>query len=589
MRLTEYISLRIFLPALLVIASVVAGSCGGSGDGSDYTHPPVARCDLDSQRNEQRLSGERREDYYPERFSSDLNFSNYGADISPTEKHRDIARKVSRSVLEVEVREGNKPYYKALGTGWLIAPKYAVTAAHTFRGIVPGQERVFIHTFDGRTIEAEIDHIDRRETDRTDLALLRLKEEIDAVPMKIADRKPLRNEFLMAMGGASVLRGLGGWAVSAGPALELRSEYTGCAVVVYKYENCQEDGCETHCNSERMYHAVPTSGGMSGGPIFNEKGEVVSIVSAARFDREGTVRHLFGAMTFQVPDSPPENLWVYAFNQPKPDSFSFGPNIKELEELYEMIPDSEKPHNAGNYGDNNRWKTSHEFGDKYSPFPLDQFDRMNSIYKEARKSAVTVSVKQTGSGFIYNDNTVVTAGHLATRRGDRAVVTTEDGRVYDGTVSKTQHQEQGCDIAVIKMEEQDAFSEYPKLGIADSPSLKCGDPLVVIGSGDAYNSVGHPQGVGAVYMRRRTYASEFLSHSTASGMSGGPIVDGNGEVVSLSSTTLGRGPEEGEWIKPGPLVIRTRLPVYTAQDFSEGPNAEIIKRFVEDSGFRCPE
>ena len=72
-------------------------------------------------------------------------------------------------------------------------------------------------------------------------------------------------------------------------------------------------------------------------------------------------------------------------------------------------------------------------------------------------------------------------------------------------------------------------------------------------------------------------------------MSGGPIVDGNGEVVSLSSMTFGREPEEGEWIEPGPLVIRTRLPVYTAQDFSEGPNSETMKRFVTEDGFYCPE
>ena len=567
-----------------------AGSCGGGG--SDYSSPPEGRCDLDSQRNEQRLSGKEREEYYPKRFSRDF-YRDYRADISPTDKHEDIAKKVSRSVFEIEIREGNKPNYKSIGTGWLIAPRYIVTAAHNFGGIVPGQETIFIHTFDGRTIKAELDHIDRKETAGTDLALLRLEEAINAVAMKIADKVPEKNDFLMAMGGGSILRGLGGWVVSAGPALELRSDYTGCPVLHFKFENCQRDGCETVCNSGRMYHAVRTSGGMSGGPIFNEDGEVVSIVSAERKDKDAA-RRLFGAMPFQVPESPPENLWVYAFDQPDLGSFSYGPNIEELKELYEMIPGSEKPRNAGQYEDGNTWETGHEFGDKYSPFPLDQFNEMNRIYKESRKAAVTVRVIHqggllNGSGFIYNNNTVVTVGHLAKKKGNRATVKTEDGRFYDGTVSKIQETEdQGCDIAVIEMK-PGTFLEYPKLQIADSPSPKCGDPLVAIGSGSVYNSVGPLQGVGAVYMRTQAYVSQFLSPFTVPGMSGGPVVDRNGEVVSLSSATFGRGPEGEKWVKPGPLVIRTRLPVYIEQDFSEGPNAESIERFVTEDEYYCPE
>lgn len=139
------------------------------------------------------------------------------------------------------------------------------------------------------------------------------------------------------------------------------------------------------------------------------------------------------------------------------------------------------------------------------------------------------------------------------------------------------------------MNELGSLKGYKKLRIVeDSSSLKCGDPLVAIGSADVYNSVGYPQGVGAVYTRSTEYVSEFISHFAEGGMSGGPIIDKNGEVVSLSSISLGRAPEEGEAVKPGPLLIRTRIPVYSKQDFSEGPRAEIIKRFVEEDGFFCP-
>ena len=335
---------------------------------------------------------------------------------------------------------------------------------------------------------------------------------------------------------------------------------------------------------------------MSGGPIFNEDGEVVSIVSLQSGRGENTIRDAFGVMPSEIPEDPPEALWIYAFEQPRPHLFSSGPNIEQLKELYEKwIPDDEKPRNAGNYRDGNRWRTGHEFGDKYSPFPLDQFQLMNSVYKEAREATVTIRIRlddagAVGSGFIYDENTIVTAGHLGIKEGLKATITTHDNKEHGGTVSKRQYGGFGkCDIAVIKMDKPGALSEYPELEIADSSSLACGDPLVSIGSGNVYNSVGPLQGVGAVYMLTGTYTSEFISHSTVPGMSGGPVVNRDGEVVSLNSTTAGRAGEEGDWNEPGPLVVRTRLPVYIGQDFSEGTNAEIIRRFVEEPGFFCPE
>ncbi|MCY3624475.1 MAG: serine protease [Candidatus Dadabacteria bacterium] len=311
----------------------------------------------------------------------------------------------------------------------------------------------------------------------------------------------------------------------------------------------------------------------------------------------GTVRDGFGVMPFEVPEDPPERLWVYAFEQPNPYSYAWGPNIGELKELYEKrIPDYEKPHNAGNYRNDNVWPTGHEFGDKYSPFPLDQFEHMDRIYKEARKAAVTINIRFNdagaafttfGSGFIYDENTIVTVGHVGIRKNLRAIITTYDNKKHEGTVSKRQYEDgSGCDIAVIKMDEP--LSGYRNLEIADSSSLKCGDPLVSIGSGEAYNSVGRLQGVGTVYMLTQKYVSEFLSHFDVHGMSGGPVIDRNGEVVSVISTGWAR-PEEGrERNDPGPLVIRTRLPVYIRQDYSDGPNAETIERFVREEGFFCP-
>ena len=114
--------------------------------------------------------------------------------------------------------------------------------------------------------------------------------------MKIADRRPGRNETLMAMGHGSTSRGLGAWTVSAGPALELRSEDTGS----------RQPG--------RVYHWVPTARG-------NERRTRIQPQWRGGLHR---IRHshymkllaILESEGFQKPSKPPpENLWVYGFYQ----------------------------------------------------------------------------------------------------------------------------------------------------------------------------------------------------------------------------------------------------------------------------------
>lgn len=565
---------RKFLPIFLALCFLASVSCGGGTDSGTPTGPPTPtnRCDLASQENEQRAY--KRDEYFPKRYSRDFS-RDLGADISLTDDDYDLARKVSRSVFELEFRRKNSDLTAGAATGWLIAPRYVATAAHNVVGDLVICENedltVHVHTFDGDTIDAEVVWFDKRCTAGTDLALLKLEREINAVPMKIADRRPGRNEMLMAMGHGSTARGLGAWTVTSGPALELRSGYSGFGL------------------PGRVYQWVPTAPGMSGGPIFNREGEVVSIVSAGT----GNTDDLFGIRSFQKPASPPENLWVYGFVQIPSSDFNYGPNPAELKDLYNKDPDLSEPANAGDYGNNNEWeRVRHPLGDHYSPFPIDQFDRMNEVYKEAREGAVTIAIRpgeqgesiSYGSGFIYDESTVITAGHVAEEVGLKAEIKTIDGQTHPATVSKTQ-EDNSCDIAVIKTVTPGALRGYTKLAIGDSSSLECGDPLVQIGSGGSYNAVGELQGLGAVYMTTRKYTSEFLSRSILGGMSGGPVVDGDGNVVSVSAFEFGEPSDE--WDKPGPLYIHTRLPVYKQQDGTSGPNSETMKKFIEQSDFYC--
>lgn len=570
-------ALRNFLLAVLISGALVSVSCGGGDADAD-----ADGCDLTSQRNEQRAF--KRENYYPKVFSRDFR-EHYGADISPGETDYEIARKVSRSVFEVNVRDSRdnlsgRVGASYVGTAWLIAPGYVATAAHNL--VDPDTNKPFInpevviHTFDGEAVKAQTVYADPRAEKGTDLAVLYLEREIDAVPLNIAEERPGRNEFLMAMGHPLLSSGLGGWMVTAGPALELRNMVSPIPA-----------------HHGRVYHAVPTAGGMSGGPIFNREGEVVSIVSVGEAFKASDMKRWFGINSFQVRTSPPENLWVYGFVQRTPQGdLANGPNPDELRELYNKVKGLEEPQNAGEYRDGNTWeRTANEFGDEYSPFPINRFDDMERVYKTAREGAVTIEIKRGteqsgGSGFIYDDGTVVTAGHVVQHieKGDPVMIRTIDDKTYPGTLSKAVFDFGRCDIAIIKTDDPNALSEYKKLSIRNSSSLQCGDPLVGIGSAALYNSVGKPQGVGVTYRLTEEYNSQFISHPSSAGMSGGPVVDINGEVVSLFSTILGSGERKPE---PGPLIVRTRIPAYIKQDFVEGPNAEAIRRFIEEDDFYC--
>lgn len=578
--------LKSFLSFFLVLCVCVScgGGSGSSDDRSGNGPPPGALCDISSLEAAQRATGYDRDNYSPKVNSYDF-LRDLGAEYLPKTSHYHLARKVSRSVFKIEFRKEGRDEGGHVGTGWLVAPGYIVTAAHNVvknyieRPCIALGGDIVVHTFDGETRKAELVWHDSGCVHESDLAVLKLaegEEKITAVPMKIATEDPEEKKMLFAMGAAQGVSALGAWTVTAGPMLEVHP----------------------HRNAVWLYHQVPALSGMSGGPIFNRKGEVVSIVGSSADPASNDPRSDGGRKFYKIKPPPPfENedlFWIYGFEQRNSDKISEGPDPERMRQLFDDIPDLSEPENAGVYEDDNKWeRAEHPLGEHYSPFPVNRFDEMKEVFKEARKGTVEIKVAVGkfgggGSGFIYDDSTVITAAHVVEHErveADRITIKTRDGKSYPGEVIKKEFNRtwlDGCDIAVIKTA-PGALSGYKKLAIADS-SPSCGDPLVQIGSADVYNPVGSPQGLAVVYTRETRYTSEFLSRSAGGGMSGGPVVNSAGEVVTVSSTIFGRG---GDQHKPGHLYIHTWLPIYSSQEAINGTNAKTIKRIIEEDSFRC--
>lgn len=221
---------------------------------------------------------------------------------------------------------------------------------------------------------------------------------------------------------------------------------------------------------------------------------------------------------------------------------------------------------------------------------------MNDVYRDKREGVVILRVpirsedgRKTGvgdgSGFIYDGSTVITAGHVTPKTGTEVEIITRDGKVHEGNVFKTQNEPGKCDVAVIKTQEG-VLSEYKRLEIGSSSSLRCGDPVIQIGSAADYSAAGNWQGLAAAYRGTRKYRSEFFSPSSRGGMSGGPVLDEGGKVVSLISEAFSLPSQEPT--APAPLFIHTRIPVYSNQLTSTGPNSETIRRFITEKDFYCP-
>lgn len=168
-------------------------------------------------------------------------------------------------------------------------------------------------------------------------------------------------------------------------------------------------------------------------------------------------------------------------------------------------------------------------------------DELADAVETAAASVVTVYARQRmpGSGIAWtNDGLIVTASHVVERDED-ITVGLPDGRTVPATLAGRDH---GTDIALLStglgdLDPARRSAVEPRVGHL---ALAVGRP----GASGAMASFGAITNVGGEWRTPRGGTVEGYLRADAAmlpGFSGGPLVDGEGAVIGINSSTLGRG------------------------------------------------
>jgi serine protease Do len=148
---------------------------------------------------------------------------------------------------------------------------------------------------------------------------------------------------------------------------------------------------------------------------------------------------------------------------------------------------------------------------------------------------------QSGSGFVITDDGEILTNYHVIQNAERIVVKFSDGRSLTARVRGI---DPDTDIALIKVE----ASNLPVAPLGNSESLRVGEWVCAIGNPLAYE---HTVTVGVVsYLGRKLFDSSLDNYIQTDaainfGNSGGPLINGRGEVVGINSAISQRASNIG--------------------------------------------
>jgi S1-C subfamily serine protease len=184
---------------------------------------------------------------------------------------------------------------------------------------------------------------------------------------------------------------------------------------------------------------------------------------------------------------------------------------------------------------------------------LDGSTAIVAVAKAASPAVVTITTTSSGtvrggategigSGFIYDAKGWILTNYHVVEGTGTLTVTLNDGREFPGRVASS---DQAHDLAVVKIE----GTGFPTLPIGSSANVQVGQLVVAIGSplGQFTDSVtsgilsatGRSITVSDQATRERRTLTGLLQTDAAinEGNSGGPLLDGRGQVIGINSAT----------------------------------------------------
>lgn len=160
-----------------------------------------------------------------------------------------------------------------------------------------------------------------------------------------------------------------------------------------------------------------------------------------------------------------------------------------------------------------------------------------STKPDNRKAAIT-----SGSGFIVDGTGyVMTAAHVAVRKGNSISARAANGRIYGGSVIGIMPSN---DMAIVKLR-----GYTGKAAIPASPGCNSkGDLVFTLGKPHAQGDTARVGALESLHFGRAVAYGKFgypdamvLQMGTRKGESGGPVFDGNGRLIGMVVSTLSDG------------------------------------------------
>src|SRR5258708_25071607 len=153
--------------------------------------------------------------------------------------------------------------------------------------------------------------------------------------------------------------------------------------------------------------------------------------------------------------------------------------------------------------------------------------------RRALKSVATVvCASRIGAGFFIEPEKLVTNAHVACPEGGEiARVRLQDGRELLG---KTVARDDWIDTATLEV----AGAAAQPLTVGDATALKAGEPIALVGSPSGLEFTLHEGKVSFVGRNHLGVAYVQINASVNPGNSGGPLLNGRGEVVGIVSLKI---------------------------------------------------